>query len=179
MRTSERLRKLKAWFIRELCEGRMLKAPAPDFDVMKIERKEPECFLAWTPTRPDQYGRIFEEPMQACPSIILMPKTAHVKYTEEKRFDRYNNIHRAQELGQTLSIDALFSVYEPGIRMPGFIDSADERRSLDMTLLREGTEEGLFTLMNWMDDCMEKLLGQKCIPGTDLFVNESSMVYSL
>ena len=33
--------------------------------------------------------------------------------------------------------------------------------------------------MNWMDDCMEKMLGQKMIPHTDLFLDEASMVYSL
>ena len=35
------------------------------------------------------------------------------------------------------------------------------------------------TLMNWMDDCMTKLLGQKFIPGTDMFVEETTMTYSL
>jgi hypothetical protein len=33
--------------------------------------------------------------------------------------------------------------------------------------------------MNWMDDCMEKLLGQKMIPKTDLFVQEDTVTYSL
>ena len=33
--------------------------------------------------------------------------------------------------------------------------------------------------MNWMDDCMEKLLGQKMIPHTDLFAQEETVTYSL
>ena len=33
MRTSERLRKLKQWIEKELCEGREMKAPAPDMDI--------------------------------------------------------------------------------------------------------------------------------------------------
>ena len=48
-----------------------------------------------------------------------------------------------------------------------------------LKLFQEGTEQGLMTLLNWMDDCIEKLLGQKFIPHTDLFLNEASMVYSL
>ena len=33
--------------------------------------------------------------------------------------------------------------------------------------------------MNWMDDCMYKLLGTKMIPKTDLFVDEETVTYSL
>lgn len=51
MRTSERLRKLKQWIENELCEGREMKAPAPDMDITKIVRQKPQCFLAWQPTR--------------------------------------------------------------------------------------------------------------------------------
>ena len=76
-------------------------------------------------------------------------------------------------------MDVLFSVYEPGIRLPGFIDSANSATGLDMSLIQEGTEEGLFTLVNWMDDCIQALLAQKFIPDTDMFVNEATMVYSL
>ena len=99
---------------------------------------------------------------------------------EEKRFDRYNNVHRPQEMGQHLAVSILFSVYEPGVRLPGFVDSVGEKGAgLDTSLILEGTEQGLFTLMNWMDDCMEKLLGQKMIPKTDLFVQEDTVTYSL
>ncbi|MBR0408654.1 MAG: hypothetical protein IJI53_11500, partial [Clostridia bacterium] len=104
----------------------------------------------------------------------------YAKYMEEKRFDRYNNIHRPQEMGQHLAVSILFSVYEPGVRLPGFIDTVGEKgQGLDPSLILEGTEQGLFTLMNWMDDCMEKLLGQKMIPKTDLFVQEDTVTYSL
>ncbi len=179
MRTSERLRKLKQWIEKELCDGREMKAPPPDMDITEIVRQKPQCFLAWQPTRPDQTGHLLVDPINVCPGILVMPRASRAKYVEEKRFDRYNNIRRPQELGQTLSADILFSVYEPGIRLPGFIDSAESENGLDMSLLMEGTEQGLFTLTDWMDDCIEKLLNQKFIPQTDLFVNEASMLYSL
>ena len=56
--------------------------------------------------------------------------------------------------------DLLCSLYEPykeeteGIAMclPGFIDSVGESgQGLDMSLMIEGTEEGLFTLLDWME----------------------------
>lgn len=182
MRTGERLTRLKKWVKQELCEGRVMKTPSKNRDITEITRREPECYLAWAPMRRDRAGQpTSEEPLlNVSPCIIIMPSQTYAKYMEEKRFDRYNNVHRPPAMGQHLAVSILFSVYEPGTRLPGFIDSADENgKGLDMSLIREGTEEGLFTLFNWMDDCMQKLLGQKMIPDTDLFVEEASMTYSL
>ena len=182
MRTRERLTKLKDWTVRELCQGKQLKAPGPGMNIAEVSLKEPNCYLAWAPARMDQSGRLNYGtlPESIIPGIIIMPNLSAVKNMEEKRFDRYSNIHRPQELGQTLNVNMLFCVYEPGIRMPGFSESVGANGDgLDLGLLREGTEEGLFTLLDWMDDCKEKLLGVKLIPGTDLFLDEASMTYSL
>jgi hypothetical protein len=180
MRTSERLTGLKAWVTDNLCTGREMKAPAPNMDISKIVRQEPRCYLAWAPARMDSTGQLREDPISVCPGIIIMPNQAYAKYMEEKRFDRYNNVHRPPDMGQHLSVSILFSVYEPGIRLPGFVDSVDEKgKGLDMSLIEEGTEQGLLTLLNWMDDCIQGLLGEKIIPKTDLFLEESTMTYSL
>lgn len=180
MRYTERLNGLKKWVTEELCEGREMKAPAENMDIGVIKRQVPPCYLAWAPSRVDKAGNVTEIPMSTVPSVLIMPNQAYAKYMEEKRFDRYNNIHRPAEMGQHLAVSILFSVYEPGVRLPGFIDSAGEKgKGLDASLILEGTEQGLFTLMNWMDDCMQKLLGAKVIPKTDLFVQEDSITYSL
>ena len=179
MRFSERLTGLKNWTYKELCKGRTMKAPAENMDIGTINRQEPPVYLAWAPARVDKAGNLKEIPLSTVPGILIMPRLSNAKYVEEKRFDRYNNVHRPQELGQTLAVDILFSVYEPGIRLPGFIDSAESENGLDMSLFVEGTEQGLFTLTDWMDDCIEKLLGAKFIHKTDLFVNEATMAYSL
>lgn len=180
MRFSERLRGLKEWVYSELCKGKQMKAPAANMDIGTIQRQEPPCYLGWAPARVDATGQLQEIPMSTVPGIVIMPNQTYAKYMEEKRFDRYNNVHRPQEMGQHLAVSILFSVYEPGVRLPGFIESVGENgNGLDMSLIMEGTEQGLFTLMNWMDDCMEALLGQKMIPKTDLFVQEDSVTYSL
>ena len=180
MRTVERLTALKAWVKKELCEGRELKTPAENMNIAKIARKVPDVYLAWAPARIDATGSPTGDMTNVCPGIIIMPNQAYAKYMEEKRFDRYNNVHRPPDMGQHLSVSMLFSVYEPGTRLPGFVDSADENGAgLDMSLIKEGTEQGLFTLLNWMDDGMQKLLGQRMIPHTDLFVEETTMTYSL
>ena len=179
MRTTERLRGLKQWLIAEACEGREMKAPGSKMDLGTINRIEPTCYLGWSPSKLNegQYQTLAES---VCPALIVLPRRAFTKYTEEKRFDRYNNIHRPQEMGQHLNVDVLFSVYEPGTRLPGFIDSMDEKGcGADMSLLLEATEQGVFTLLNWMDDVQEKLLGTKMIPHTDLAVEEDSITYSL
>lgn len=179
MRTTERLRKLKTWIEKELCEGRLMKAPGPNMDITKIVRQEPRCYIGWQPARPDTSGYFPDDPVSVCPGILVMPNASHAKYVEEKRFDRYSGVHGPPELAQTLSVSILFSVYEPGIRLPGFIDSAESEEGLDMSLFVEGTEEGLMTLVDWMDDCVQKLLGQRFIPQSDLFLKEASLVYSL
>lgn len=177
MRTTERLRKLREFVYENLCRGREMKTPAPDGDVTQIVRQEPGCYLGFYPTRPDLSQYANAEALNTAPSILLMPGGGEWKNQEEQRFDRYNNVHRPKSMGQSLVIQAIFTVYEDGVRLPGFIDNPDEE--LDMSLLREGTDEGLMTLMNWMDDYNDLLLDNKFIPGTDMFVNESSMDYQM
>ena len=180
MRTVERLLGLKKWAIENLCAGREMKAPAPNNNIGEIVRQEPRCYLGYAPQRVDSTGMFREDPASVCPGIIIMPNHAYAKYMEEKRFDRYNNVHRPSMLGSHLSVSILFSVYEPGVRLPGFIDSMDEHgQGADMSLIMEGTEQGLFTLLNWMDDCKEALLRDKMIPKTDLSVEEETVTYSL
>ena len=180
MRTTERLRGLKAFIQRELCQGRQMKAPAENMDIGTIVRREPNCFLAWAPARLDQTGQLREDTLSVAPGIIIMPSQSYAKYMEEHRFDRYNNVHRPSEMGQHLAVSILFIVYEPGERQKGFIDSVGENgQGLDMTLVREATETGLMTLMGWMDDCMEILLGEQVVPNTDMYVEETTMTYSL
>ena len=180
MRFSERLIRLKEWATKELCEGREMKAPAENMNISIIKTQEPKCYLGWAPGRVDQTGKIEEIPASVVPGILIMPNQAYAKYMEEKRFDRYNNVHRPSEMGQHLAVSILFSVYEPGVRLPGFVDSAGEKgKGLDMSLIVDGTEQGLLTVFNWMDDCMEKLLSQKSIPKTDLWVEEETVTYSL
>ena len=174
MNTRRRLKGLQKWLYEGLCQGRVMKAPAANMDITKIQRQEPQVYIGWMPRRPEQMNGYGDETMSASPGILLMPSASNVKNMEEKRFDRYNGVRRPQDLGQTLSVSILFSVYEPGVRQPGFI-----YQPKDLTLISEGTEEGLFTLTDWMDECIEKLLGTKYIPETDLFLDEESTIYSL
>ena len=173
MRTTERLRKLCNWTYETVCKGRQMKTPAPNMDVRVIARQEPKVFLAYQPMRPDESNFTGEiDPLNVCPGIIIAPSMGYWKYMEEQRFDRYNNVHRPKEFGQSLSCQVLFFVYEDGVRLPGFVDSA-EKGEYDMSLITEGTQEGFLTLMNWMDDFRDALLSQKTIPETDMYLNEA------
>lgn len=173
MRTTERLDKLCRWTYETICQGREMKAPGPKMDVTKICRQEPKVFLSYAPMRPDESNFTGDiDPLNVSPGIIIAPSPSYWKYMEEQRFDRYNNVHRPKEMGQSLSVMVLFFVYEDGVRLPGFIESAKEG-PYDMSLMVEGTREGFMTLMNWMDDFRDALLSRKTIPGTDLFLNEA------
>jgi len=177
MRTTERLRKLKQWISANLCEGRKMKAPGDKMDLRDIRTQVPKCYLAWRPSRTNTAPRSQAEEEQieisTIPSILIMPNASKARDMEEKRFDRYNGVHRPPELGQTLAVSLLFSVYEPGTRLDGYAKSGE------IALLEEGTEQGLFTLYDWMDDCLELLLKEKCVPGTDMYVQDATIAYSL
>lgn len=175
MRTRQRLLALKDWTYERVCKGRRMKAPDPENDITKIHYQEPGVFLGWHPSRPDASGFSGVDPMNVCPGILIAPGAGNVKCVEDQRFDTYKNIHRPQELGQWLNVSVLFSVYEPGIRLPGFDQG---KNGLDMSRISEGTEAGLFALTDWMDDFKEALLAEKVIAGSDLFVEETTLTYS-
>lgn len=182
MRTRNRLLALKKWTYDTVCKGRSMKSPGRDAegneDITVIATQEPQVYLGWQPTRPDASGMLNIDPLNVCPGILIAPSIGNVKYVEEKRLDRYNSIIRPQELGQWLNVSILFSVYEPGIRLPGFVESADSEDGLDMSKLVEGTEQGLFTLMDWIDEFKDALVSEKSIPDSDLIVDEMSLTYS-
>jgi len=179
MRTEERFRKFQEWTYETVCKGRMMKTPAPKMDIRKVTRQEPQTFLVYTPMRPDSSDFMGEiDPLNVCPGIIIAPTVGYVKFMEERRFDRYNNVHRPKSMGQSVSAHVLFFVYEDGVRLPGFVDSA-KKGPYDMSLIADGTSEGVKTVFNWMDDFKDALLAQKVIPKTDMVLNEDEMQYGL
>lgn len=177
MRTEERLRKLRDWTFKTVCEGREMKAPAPNMDISQIVRQEPKAYIGYAPTRPDVSLYSDVDPATAAPGIIIAPVIGDVHFMEEKRFDRYNKVHRSKDMGQSLTVQNVFLVYEDGVRLPGFIDAVKRGEAFPMELIREGTENGLFTLTNWMDDYKDALLSAGSIPGTDLTVNDEAFDY--
>lgn len=179
MRTTERLDRLAEWTYEKVCKGRTMKSPASGMDFTKIEKVEPHVYVGFFPMRPEEMQWAIPNELYTTPSILIMPTHSLVKNQKEERFDRYSGISRPQELGQELNCQVLFSVFEDGVRMPGFITKAEAGGEYDLTLVREGTRDGLYTLLNWIDDFKAALLGEKMIPKTDLFLKEAEMTYGL
>lgn len=185
MRTWERLRKTKDWVYREVCAGKEFKVPRNNTadgygpNICDYTMGEPEVFVGWQPMRPNEPGKILpNDPLNVAPSITIMPTQGYIQFPEEKRFDRYSKINRPRSMGQTLGMQFLFTVYDPGVRLPGLDDSMKSGNP-DMSLLKDGTESGLISLVNWMDDLIELVLRERSVPGTDLILDEESSVYSL
>ena len=182
MRTGTRLTRLQKWTYNTVCKGRKMKIPPPHMDITKYnEPGEPSVFLGYAPMRMDETGTLVKpDPLYVAPAITLMLDSSAAAYMEDKRFDRYNNVHRPKAYGQQVNIQALFTVYEDGVRMPGFIDRVEkDPEDFDMSLIKEGTSEGFLTLLDWMDDFKDALIEAGCIPNTDMMVNEESIVYTL
>ena len=181
MRTHARLQALQRWTFERVCKGRRMKTEPPDRQITNwIELVEPKVFIAYAPKRYDEsLEELVEQAKSTAPSITIMPVGGNVRYAEEKRFDRYNGVHRSQDFGQQLSVQMLFTVYEDGVRLPGFIDKYEETGEFDLSLVREGTQDGLQTLLDWMDDFNNGLLTQLIIPDSDLILDESNFVYGM
>lgn len=179
MRTRQRLTALRKFVQEAVCNDRLMKTPGRDRDgredILQIARQQPAAWLGFYPMRPDSSGVLRPDPLNVCPGILISQIPDYAKFVEDERFDRYLNVHRSQELGQWLNINFLFSIYEPGIRLPGFVQSAET--GLDMSKLVEGTEEGVLTLADWMDDLKDALIAASTIPGTDMIVSEKSITY--
>jgi len=184
MRTWERLRKTRDWVFREVCEGKEFKVPRNSADgygpdICDFTMGEPQAFIAWQPMRPNEPGKILSnDPLNIAPSLTIMPTQGYIQYPEEKRFDRYDKVSRPKGMGQTLGMQFLFTIYDPGIRFPG-LEASLKSDNPDMSLLKDGTESGLMTLVNWMDDLIELVLRERNVPGTDLTLDEENSVYSL
>ena len=78
MRFSERFRGLKSWVQKELCDGRIMKAPGPNMDISEIVTQEPKCYLAWAPGRMDQTGRLREDTVSVVPGIQIIIRNGRV-----------------------------------------------------------------------------------------------------
>lgn len=181
MRTYARLQALQRWTWERVCKGRRMKTEPPDRQITNWQEPvEPQVFIAYAPKRYDEsLEELVEQAKSTAPSITIMPVGGNVRYVEEKRFDRYNNVHRLQDFGQQLNVQVLFTVYEDGVRLPGFIDKYEETDEFDLSLVREGTQDGLQTLLDWMNDFNNGLLTQHIIPDSDLILDESNFVYGM
>lgn len=177
MRMRQRLLGLKEFVRNEVCAGREMKAPADDRDVTKVVMQEPQVYIGWAPFA-ENNTKWRMDALNVCPGILLMPIQGDLKEVEEKRFNQYKQIFRSQEMAQTLEVQILFSVYEPGIRLPGFMDAGEEGR-VDTDRLMDGTQEGLFTLTDWMDEVKDALLRERNVPGTDMFLKHTASTYAM
>ena len=120
---------MKKWLYEELCRGRQLKTPSPDHEITDCATAEPEVYLGWQPiwskaqaSAASPHYALENDPFSVCPAITIMPGSMPINNVPEKRFDRYNKINRPGRMGSSLTLTILFSIYEPGIRLPGFTE---------------------------------------------------------
>ena len=178
MTSRERLEALEKWLYENACRGKQLKAPAEDGDITKATYQEPRVFVGFMPQRADETGfYVDSDPLNVAPGILLMPGLMQAKNQEEKRFDTYRNVHRPKALGQSEAYSILLVVYEPGVRLPGFQEAAEKGEGYTK-YLAEGTREGLFTLLDWKDEIIRKILGAKGIPESDLITDEENIQFT-
>lgn len=177
MTTRQRLEALEKWAEERLCRGREYKSPYPDGDITRVKLTEPKVYLGWFPGRGPRTEDWEEAPNEA-PGILIAPGTTCGQKVEVRRFDENSRVRRPPELGQTVQISMMFCIYEPGVRKAGFEEMA-EAEELDISRIDDGTREGLLTLTDWLDEAARQLLDTRCIPGSDLILQEETLTYGL
>lgn len=133
-----------------------------------VEYTEPRCFVGlypWTLNEASEYN--------VAPSILIIPDVSKAKDVRIKSYDQSDNIGRPQNLGAQLNLRLVFCVYDPGDRTAELKTSQNP-----YTDILEGDNGGFFTLTDWLDECMEKLLQANSIPGCDLFLYEDTITWA-
>jgi len=171
MKTRQRLIGLRDWLQATVCDGRKMKAPPNSMDTLDFTYQDPKVYIGFAPQRPNPFDPSGDR-VSVAPSIIVMPNPAKQAYIEEKRWDRFDKIRRNKEMGQHFNVTMLCTVYEPGVRDAAFA----MEDNIDVKHIDEGTEQGIFTLSDWMDDIRDRLLSQQFIPNTDLFLDAESLI---
>ena len=166
MSTRKRLEALKSWVEENLCKGKSMKTPGEtDFSVVYTE---PRCFIAlypWLLNESSEYN--------IAPSILIIPDVSKAKDARIKSYDQSENVTRPQALGAQLNLRLIYCVYDPGER------TAELKETMNpYTDILEGNNSGFFTLTDWLDESMEKLLQAGSIPGVDLFLYEETITWT-
>lgn len=168
MLTSARIEAVRAWCEEELCNGRTMKSPGKGGKATEVQYVKPRAFAGFQPRRRGREQEMFS----VAPSITIMLAPSQAMRDREKRFDKYSGIHRANELGATMALQFLFTVYEPGDRNEDFAQTG----SYDD--IEEPGAMGYYLLLDWMDELRELLMGVGTIPKTDLAVNTGEVYYA-
>lgn len=169
--TRARIEALRA-YLENINAGREMKAPGES--IGDIVYRTPGVHVAFYPNRPQpmaRTSRALDTDAASAPSILIMLAPSQAQNMEEERFDQRQNIGRPDELGGKLTLMLLFSVYEPGTRLHGF-DGRNPERIMD------ATDEGFYTLTDWMDEVVAALVTARHIPGSDMYVWPGSVQYS-
>jgi hypothetical protein len=166
--TSQRLLAMQKWTQENLCKGRSMKTQAEDD--CTVAYTEPRCHLFLYPRGLETSE---DAPYRSAPSILITPTFSWAKQVDEQRFDKYNNVYRNPTMGGQLNVQFVFSIYEPGTRN----ENAQESGSpLDIA---SENQAGFVTLLDWMDELQAHLKAMQVFPGTDMFVWEKSIGYTL
>lgn len=163
--TRERLTAIQVWVRENVCEGKQLKTPGDNDATVKMA--EPRCFVSNYPRRLNAAEG--ETPYVVAPSILIVPTPSSAMIVQEQRFDRYNGIKRDQRMGGQLSVEFIFAVYDPGTR------NEYAQESGKASDIADNGDEGFYTMTDWIDELIKKLLGVHQFPGTDLYVWPASI----
>ena len=163
---SERMRALREWVYTRCCKGRTMKTPVVRGRDLDVAWREPKCFGGdFYPAR----ALDRRNPYSIAPSI-LVARISHTPYAETMEYlDSRIKVSRPKELGNTLTINLIHTVYEPGERTESGGGDPHEALATD-----ESIDTGSLILGQWMEDTAAELAAALSVAG--MAVKRSSIV---
>lgn len=164
---SQRMRAFRQWVYENCCKGRKMKTPVVRGRDVDIAWSEPRCFGG------DFYPyRVLDRknPYSIAPSI-LVTRISHAPHAETMQYlDSRQKVSRPKELGNTITLNLIHTIYEPGERTQDGTDGDPH----EVFLTDEDMDMGSLILGQWMDDTAAALASALSVAG--MTVNKESIL---
>lgn len=142
---AQKRRAFRDWVYEHCCKGRRMKTPVPRGRDYDVKWTEPRCFGG------DLYPvRVLDRrnPYSITPSILI-EAVSHTPYAGTAEYlDSRQKVSRPKDLGNTMTLNLIHSLYEPGER----VREATDGDPHELLLTDEEMDTGSMLLWQWMED---------------------------
>lgn len=167
MTYEEKRRMLRDWVYENCCKGRQMKTPVPRGRDYDVKWAEPHCFGG------DNYpARVkdIKNPYSVAPSILITG-VSFKPYAETSEYlDSRQKVSRPKNVGNTMTLNLIHAVYDPGERVAARKDGDPH----EMLLTDETMDTGSMILWQWMEDTAAAIHAALSIAG--MTVKDDSII---
>ena len=154
-----RMRAFQAWVYENCCKGRTMKTPVVRGRDIDVAWGEPRCFGGdLFPAR----AKDRKNPYSIAPSILITRITQTPKANMQEYLDSRQKVSRPKDLANTVTLNLIHTVYEPGERNEDEAESGDAHDAFETD---ETIDTGSLILGDWMEETAYALIGALSVAG--------------